>query len=476
MAVDIMIQNCKVVRPEGISSENIAVDGEKIVAIVNNSYLPEAERVIDAKGNYVIPGVIDTHTHPGYAHAIDEDTRIDSAAAAYGGVTTMGIMLGGGDVVGLMGGDSVHTGSFTDVFEKWRDTIQENTLTDFLMNPMFFGDIQIEEMPTYATRYGACMFKMLLIDRIVANGKIVMGSISCDDGVLYEALKQIVTIGPPARLLLHCENADVIYRLEASMRGKEKKNDFALWSETRPDWTEALDIDRAASIAKIAKAPIYIVHLSSAAGVDAVARAKVEGVDIIAETCPSYLTLTKDTPLGSVAKVLPPLRDEKSIERLWEAIRFGIVECIGTDHISALKERKKNVWTGYGGNPGIEHFLPIMLSEGVNKGRISLEKMVEVCCANNAKAMGIYPNKGVIRVGSDADLVIVDLNKKVKLSAETAHMLSDYCLWEGWEVRGYPVLTMLRGNVIMENGKLLAKPGIGKYLPRYPKSYDAYSP
>ena len=462
MTVDAVIKNCRVVKPEGILSEGIAVKGEKIVAVANDSYLPEAERVIDAEGNFVIPGVIDTHTHPGYAHPLDEDTRVDSAAAAHGGVTTMGIMLGGGDVT--------HTGSYTEVFDKWRSAIEDNTLTDFLWNPMLFGDVQIEEMPLYASRYGMPMFKVLLIDRILANGQIVMGTLSCDDGAVFEALKQTVAIGPPARLMFHCENADVIYRLEANLTDVEKKNDFAVWEATRPDWTEALDVERAVSIAKRVKAPIYIVHLSSAEGVEAVARAKAEGVDIVAETCPAYLTLTKHIPLGSVAKVIPPLRDDESIERLWESINLGIVECVGTDNISALKDTKPNIWTAWGGNPGVEHLLPIMLSEGVNRGRISLEKMVEVCCANNAKAMGIYPQKGVIRVGSDADLVIVDLNKKMKISAETDHMLTDYSLWEGWEVKGWPVFTMLRGNVIVEDGKVVAKPGIGKYLPRYPQN------
>ena len=462
MRVDTVIRNCKVVRSEGISPEGIAVKGEKIVAIADDAYLPEAERVIDAKANHVIPGVIDPHTHPGYAHTLDEDTRVDSAAAAHGGVTTMGIMLGGGDVT--------HTGSYTEVFEKWRGAIEENTFTDFFWNPMLFGDIQIEEMPLYASKYGMPMFKVLLIDRILANGKIVMGTLSCDDGAVFQALKQTATIGPPARLMFHCENADVIYRLEANLTDEEKKNDFAVWEATRPGWTEALDVERAASIAKRVKAPIYIVHLSSAAGVEAVARAKAEGVDIVAETCPAYLTLTKHIRLGSVAKVIPPLRDDESIERLWEAIHLGIVECVGTDNISALKDTKPNIWTAWGGNPGIEHFLPIMLSEGVNKGRTSLGKIVEVCCTNNAKTMGIYPQKGVIRVGSDADLVIVDLNKKMKISAETDHMLTDYSLWEGWEVKGWPVLTMLRGNVIVEDGKLLAEPGNGKYLPRYPQN------
>lgn len=460
MAVDIAIKNCRIVRPDGIALEGIAVDGERIVAIAHDSYLPEADRVIDAEGNYVIPGVIDTHTHPGYAHALDEDIRVDSAAAVYGGVTTMVIMLGGGDYV--------HTGSYTDVFEEWRGIIEKNTFTDFVWNPILYSNIQIEEMPIYATRHGTPMFKFFLIETILidSKGNRVMGTIAADDGTLYEVLNQIVAIGPPARLQLHCENADIIYRLEASVTDKEKKNNFSAWAETRPGWTEALAIERAASVAKIVGAPIYIVHVSSAPAIDAMARAKAQGVDVIAETCPAYLSMTKSIPLGSVAKVIPPLRDEEDIDRMWEAIKLGIVECIGTDNISAMKKNKQNIWTASGGNPGIEHFLPIMLSEGVNKGRISLEKMVEVCCANNAKAMGIYPKKGVISIGSDADLVIIDLNKRVKLSSETQHMLSDYCFWEGWEVKGYPVLTILRGNVVMENGKLAAQPGVGKYLPR----------
>jgi dihydroorotase-like cyclic amidohydrolase len=151
---------------------------------------------------------------------------------------------------------------------------------------------------------------------------------------------------------------------------------------------------------------------------------------------------------------------------LWEALRTGIVDCVGTDNISGLREKKQDIWSAMGGNPGIEHFLPLMLSEGVHKDRITLEKLVEVCCTNNAKALGIYPKKGIIQIGSDADLVIVDLEKETVLSAETDHMATDYCLWEGWKVKGCPVLTMLGGNVIVEKGELKAEPGIGKYLSR----------
>jgi dihydropyrimidinase len=447
MVVDTVIRNGILVSPWDTLSAAIAIKDGKIVAIGADTSLPEAKKVIDAKGHYIIPGIIDNHTHPGYGHPLDEDTLVDSAAAAYGGVTTMGIMIGSGYY------DFTCKGSYTEVFEQWRHIIEKNTFTDFLFDFIFFSPIQIEEVPLYAQKYGVTTFKMHLIEMP-------------DDGALYSALQKVAALGSAGRLLIHCENAKVIDYITKSVKDGDKTDNYAQWADTRPGWCEAMDVDKAAAIAKRLKTPIYVVHLSSAEGVKAVARAKAEGVDIMAETCPAYLTLTKQTPLGGIAKVVPPLKDQESVEALWEALRNGVVDCMGTDNISALTEKKKDIWSAVPGNPGIEHFLPLMLSEGVNKGRISLQRLVEVCSTNNAKAMGIYPQKGILQIGSDADLVIVDLHKKAKLSAQTDHMLTDYCLWEGWDVQGWPELTMLRGKVIVENSELLAKPGIGQYLPR----------
>jgi dihydropyrimidinase len=457
MSVDIVVKNCKLVRPEGITTEGIAIRGEKIVTLADPDILPEAKKIIDAEGNFVLPGIIDNHVHLGGHHSLDEDTRVDTAAAAYGGVTTVANTIG----VGICG----HIGSYTEVFDKWKEIQEKNATTDFVMTLNIFSDIQLRELHLAAGKWGISSFKISLAYKGYEAEQT--GVVAADDGRVYLALKSIADLGQPARLLFHCENADIIKQLAPRIRDDEHRQDLAAWTDSRPGWTEALDIERAASIARIVKAPIYIVHLSSAEGVDTVSKARAEGVDIIAETCPPYLTLTKYDPIGVLGKVNPPLRDQVSIERLWEGIRSGLVQCMGTDHASGMRKDKQNIWTGYPGNPCIENYLPIMLSEGVNKGRITLEKLVEVCCANNAKSMGIYPKKGVIQVGSDADLVIVDLNKRVRLGAQSLHQFSDYCLYEGWEVKGYPVLTMLRGNIIVENGKLLVNPGVGRYLPRF---------
>jgi dihydropyrimidinase/dihydroorotase len=457
MIADTVIKNCNLVGPEGIRPQGIAIGNGKIIDLVDDNKLPKAKKTIDAKGNFVLPGIIDNHTHFGGYFPLDEDIRIDSAAAAYGGITTVA------NTIGI--GHCQHKGSFTEVVDKWIAIQEANAFTDFVMSPVLNSDIQLKEIHLVAGKWGICTFKIALAYKGFEAEQV--GAISGDDGTMYLALKSIAELGLPARLMLHCENIDIINRLVPRIRDEDKRKDLAAWTDSRPGWTEALDIERAASIAKITKAPIYIVHLSSAEGVNAVAKARSEGVDVIAETLPAFLTLTKYSPLGALGKINPPLRDQESIERLWEGIQSGLVQCIGTDNAPIRMEMKRDIWGAAPGLPSIENYLPIMLSEGVNKKRITIEKLVQICCENNAKAMGIYPKKGTIRVGSDADLVIVDMNKIVKLTAKNLHQIADFCIWEGWDITGYPILTMLRGNIVMQDGKLLVKPGIGRYLPRF---------
>lgn len=457
MIADTVIKNCNLVRPEGISSEGIAISDGKIIALADDAELPEAKKIIDAKGNHVLPGIIDNHTHFGGYFPLDEDIKTDSAAAVYGGITTVA------NTIGI--GHCQHKGSFTEVVDTWKEIQETNSYCDFVMSLVINSDVQLSEIGMAADRWGICTFKIALAYKGQEAEQV--GTIAGDDGTMYVAMEAIAKLGPPARLLLHCENIDIINRIRPRIKDKEGRNDLAAWTDSRPGWVEALDILRAASIAKIIKAPIYIVHLSSAEGVDAVAKARTEGVDLIAETLPVFLTLTKYAPLGALGKINPPLRDQASIEKLWEAIQSGLIQCIGTDNAPVKRAMKQDIWGAAPGLPSIENYLPIMLSEGVNKGRITLEKLVQMCCVNNAKAMGIYPKKGIIRAGSDADLVVVDMNKKVRLSADKLHQIADFCIWEGWEVTGYPILTMIRGNVVMQDGKLLANQGIGQYLPRF---------
>jgi dihydropyrimidinase/dihydroorotase len=265
--------------------------------------------------------------------------------------------------------------------------------------------------------------------------------------------------------MVHAENINIINRIRPVIEASGRQ-DLAAWTDSRPTCSEVLAIEKAIHIAKVTETPLYITHISTADSVDVIARAKAEGVDVIAETCPQYLILTKYSNLGPLGKTNPPLRDKESNERLWRGINDNTVECMGTDHSTHKRKAKQDIWTALPGISGMEYFLSLMLSEGVNKGRLTLEKLVEMCCYNNARIFGIYPRKGTISVGSDADLVIIDLNKSGTLSVNTSHQLSDFCAYEGWKVKGLPLLTMIRGNVVAENGKLIAGSGIGRYIPR----------
>jgi len=455
MAVDTVIKNGKIVSPSSITSKGIAINKGKIVVITDAADLPQAKRTIDAQGNFILPGIIDVHIHTGLYLPLDEEIK-DTYAAAFSGITTIG------NYVGMR--LSAQRDSYKLVFDKWRGIWERNSLADVFFHGNIIFDTNIKEITINARRYGITSFKFMMINK--GTEFIKKGLYPVDDGVVWLGFKEISSLGYPARAVVHCENREIIDRIEPLLKATGRQ-DTAVWAEAHPGFCETLDAEKAISLARLTGAPLYIVHIASADTVDVVARAKAEGVDVVGETCPHYLTLTQFAPLGPLGKVNPPLRDEASQERLWQGIREGTISCLGSDHCSTTKELKKDMWQPIQGMPGLDVLLPVMLSEGVNKGRITLEKLVEVCCYNNARTFGIYPKKGVIQVGSDADLVIVDLEKRVKLSAASSHYtFADYTPYEGWEVKGWPVLTMLRGNILVKDGKLLAKPGLGKYLPR----------
>ena len=456
MTVDTVIKNCQVVSPDGISSAGIAIDGEKIVAMATEPNLPQGKSTIDAKGNYVIPGVLDNHTHFGGFHPLEQELKVDSLAAAYGGVTTAAT------TIGLFA--SPVPGSYTEVIDGWNEIVEKNAYTDILYNLIIDKEIHLKEIALVASKYGTPMYKFLMMYKGFEAQQL--GARGIDDGDIYIGFREIAKLGPPGRAMIHAENIEIIHKLQQEVR-ESGRADLAAFTDTQPRFVEALDLIKAVAIAKVTKTPLYVVHVSSAETVDEIEKAMAEGVDIIGETCPQYLVMTKEAPIGALGKVNPSLKDAESIERLWEGINKGIITCMGTDHVSPTKDMKQQgMWESMPGFPGVETYLPLMLSEGVNKGRITLEKLVAICCANNAKAFGLFPQKGVLRVGSDADLVIVDLKKKVKLSAASLHHISDFTIYEGMEVKGWPVLTMLRGNIMMEDGKPVGKAGTGKYIPR----------
>jgi dihydroorotase-like cyclic amidohydrolase len=222
---------------------------------------------------------------------------------------------------------------------------------------------------------------------------------------------------------------------------------------------------RCGYFAKITGCPVYVVHMTVKEGPDVIREIRGQGVNIIVETCPQYLVGTTENLDRVLSKVNPPIRTKEDNEGIWEGIRNGIVTNMGSDHAPCATTHKEEFWSAVVGMAGIETMLPIMLSEGVNKGRISFEKLVEIISYNNAKQFALLPRKGIICPGADADLLIVDLDKTVTVKAENLHHISDFTPFEGWEVKGWPTLTMVRGSVVMQDGQMVGEAGYGKYVP-----------
>ncbi len=459
--MDLVIKNGKIVTPNEIISAGIAIDKGKIVAIASEELLPAADKTIDASGKHVLPGLVDVHHHSGYAEAFEQTCMTETKAAALGGVTTVGIF----DTIRFYGGRQI-----VGAFDEYKKAFEDNAVADGIFHLMVKREETLAGIPECYER-GITGFKF----SIGYKGPQAEPGAKpeLDDGFVLEAFRIIAKLGWPAKAMVHAENIDIALRLRAAL---EHRQDARVWHDSRPNFVEEECIRRLIFLAEVAGCPLYVVHNTIAEAVDIFVKAKAERkIPIIMETCPQYLTHNTEEPLPPVlrdnptfANVNPPLRGKKDNEALWQGIKDGVVDTIAADQSPMTKATKgKDMWGGriMGTGNGTQMILPVMLSEGVNKGRISLEKVVEVCCHNPARIFGIYPQKGTIRVGSDADIVIVDMDKKVKFTATMSPSLCDWSIYEGWEFKGFPVLTMLRGDVTMEEGKVVGKPGIGRYCP-----------
>ena len=453
MSIDSVIKNCKVVTPEGEFAAGIGIDKGKIVAVTKDEYLPQARRVIDAKGNYVIPGLVDAHEHLMARFGMDQGPYLqaETKSHALSGITTvMNYLIGLPDVVKIC----------KDYIAAW----EKNSYIDLTLAQFEFTTDHIMLIPEMAKELGISAFK---VATAYGGAESYPGCPGVTDGILYLTLEQVARLtkeGYKVHVRTHCENVDIYLAIKDKYLGQGLEP--ASYHECRPGFLEAENMQKTIYLADLVGCPLYIVHVTIKEGVDIIAKAKVEGKNVIGETCCQYLVLNVDNTDKVLSKVNPPIRTKEDNERLWEGIRDGIITVVGTDHSPRRKQDKgDNLWTALMGIPGVESFLPVMLSEGVNKGRISLEKLVELCCYNPAKVCGIAPEKGTIAVGSDADLVIIDLSKEATVGDRPEFGGSDFTPYAGFKFKGWPVLTMLRGNVIMEEGKVVGAPGLGQYYP-----------
>ncbi|TLX97425.1 MAG: allantoinase AllB [Thaumarchaeota archaeon] len=444
MTVDLVVRGCRIVTSTAtLEGFGIACDEGKIVQISTDSTLPAADEVIDAKGNFVLPGIVDTHVHmrdPGDT-VYKEDWTTGSAGAACGGVTTVF------DMPSAL--DTAYEVRDISTFRRKEEAARSQSVVDFAL----YGLIKEDNLDDLVKMVGvgAVGFKVFF-------SASAPGAPPITDGAAVDAFSRIAKTG--RRIAVHAENARMIERNERAFKTMGR-GDVMVHLEIRNNLSEAEAIQRAILFAEATGAKIHIAHMSSGSGVDAVAAAKSRGLPVSAETCPHYLLLSSDDykRIGSVIRVNPPVRHKTDSERLWLGILDGTVDCIGTDHAPHSREEKvtDDYWKTLSGFPGLETSARLMLTQ-INSGRLSLNQYVKLSSENAARLFGIYPQKGALTVGADCDLTIVDMKHEGVIKAEELQSKSKVTPFDGVRYRGKPVCTIVRGNVVMEDGEIVSKP------------------
>ena len=456
--VDLVIKNGKLVIPQyGVVEGTLAINKGKIVGIFDSAMKTSADKEIDAKGKYVLPGVIDPHSHVGYPKAnFNKWMETETPGMAVGGVTT---------AITFYRQYGRPPAPITEFYDIQRD-FEANSYIDFSFHFMIATKEQEELYPKYIGEYGVNSFKFSMAYK-GEEGKALGITNEIDDGFLFESFKKL-SKWPQAVACIHCENVEVAYPITKALQAAGR-NDLAAYTEARPDFCEAENMRRVFYFGEITGCTVYVVHMSEKKGLLEIGYQKARGskAKFYIETCSHYLTHTKDSPIGVLGKVNPPFRTQEDIDALWEGLADGRIDTLGSDHCDITIEQKKNdIWKGVPGFCGSGMILPVLLSGGVNKGRLSIERVAEVSSYNTAKIFGLYPQKGTIRVGSDADLVIVDLNHEQVVTPKTLPSAADFTIYDGWKMKGWPVMTLIRGEIVAQDGKVVGKNGLGRFVAR----------
>jgi dihydropyrimidinase len=453
--MSILIKNGRVVTCESDFIADVYVEGEKIVAIGKN--LPyHADKIIDATNKLVFPGGIDPHVHldmPFMGTYSSDDYTTGTRAALHGG-TTMVI-----DFILQTQGDTLH-----NALKTWQQKSAGKAIGDYSyhMAVTDFNDEVAKEVVQMIEEEGITSFKTFMAYK---------GALMIDDGQMVQLMKIVKANG--GLVTVHATNGDMIDSLIARHRIEGKLSPLYHYL-SQPEVTEAEASARFTDMLHYTDCPGYIVHMTCEGALNAVRRATERNQKVFVETCSQYLTLDaslyeKDFE-GAKWVMSPPLREKKDQAALWSGINQGLVQVVATDHCPFKWEQKLMGKGDFSkipnGHPAIEHRVEMLYSEGVVNGKISLQKFVELTSTNAAKIFGMFPRKGTIAIGGDADVVVFDPNKKHTISADTHHMNVDYSGYEGWEVTGKTETVILRGQVAIENETCLLPPGYGQFIRR----------
>lgn len=456
MIADLVIRGGTIVSAAGVRRGALAIMGGKIAAAGPDDAMPPGRATIDATGLHVLPGVLDTHVHlrePGVLAR--EDWLTGTQAAAAGGITTileMPIAI-----------PPVHTAA---LLEARAEIVRPKALVDFGLYAGAAADNlgEIEKMAAS----GAVAFKTFRTDPVPGREDEFVGICCPDAGAMLEVMEATARTG--LLHVVHAEEQQILDVTTARVRNSGRRDGRA-HAAARPPVAETASVAQCIALAAATGARLQIAHVSAADAVAMIAAARARGVAVTAETCPHYLMLTEDAleQWGPYAKCNPPLRTAEARDRLWEAVQDGSIDVIGTDHSPFLVREKGaaggDIWAAPPGLPGLEEFLPLMLT-AVQEERLTLSQLVRLTCENPARLFGLWPRKGSLREGADADVTIVDTAlERVHDHTRLYTKARDSALvYDGMTLRGAPVATIVRGQIVMRDGRVIGEPGWGEWV------------
>lgn len=463
MPHDIVFKNGLVVTPNGLLRGGVSIDGETITHVGANETLGSGHREIDLEGRVLFPGVMDPHMHFGFGDSVDVDTmvtdfEVNSKDCLLGGVTTISTTT------------LISREPLKKLFEQARNSGEKRSFCDYKIASVVSTRDQVDEIP-WLVQQGVVSFKFFT-GYIGAQAELFgMNPEGLTPAVFYEACEAIKKGGAPAFAKIHAEEPTVRGLFIDRLREDPSATTLTGWAETSPAWAESAQIYTYGNVAAQVGVPIYPVHVSSAETLKTIRWMKSQGKNIVAETLALFLNTTAEEmdskDMGGKAKIQPPIRHQHDQDELWKAISDGTISTIGTDSLtySAKFKSGEDFWDcRVGVNVQVADTIPLMMTRGVETGRIDLVTLAKLLSENSARRYGLYPRKGAILPGSDADLVVIDQNKEITLGVERTRGNSDYSLWEGRRAKGVPVMTTLRGRIVMEDGEIIVDKPHGKFL------------
>jgi dihydroorotase-like cyclic amidohydrolase len=431
-SVDLVIRNARVVTHIGEFDGGVAVKDGVIAAVGANDSLPKGKREIDAEGRYLMPGVIDPHTHLGVNYGYDVDMDAETAGAASGGITTVLLYIRNTE------------GSYIPFYKDRSARGEAVSHIDFGFHFGIQTEEHIHELPQVIAETGVVSYK-LYFGYEPGNP---IGIIPATDGWVYAAMRELAK-HKGGIVSVHCENTAIASWLKNEFQATGRQ-DLPAYTESRPPFTEIETAKRMMYLSEITGCPLYIVHTSASGTCDVAEQERGRGVDVTVETCPHYLVRTAwDEDLTMAAKVTPPLRDAEERDGLWKAIFDGKVRSIGSDHVVFLPKEGKDLWKEKSGFVSFPWELALMLDEGVNKRGLPMSRLVELTSYYPSRRFGLL-NKGTLTPGADADLVMVDIDEERVVKHEGLGT----SIYDGLKLKGWPVMTVSRGRVVYENGQV----------------------